>query len=85
MPQSANQAPTGAWELPGDLMMLRKTVARFMEREIRPVEERQPHDACMLPDGDLAKLQEKARALGLWCLASPLQFGAFGCDPPNVI
>ena len=81
LPPSASQAwsvPTGAWELPGELVMLRETVARFMEREARPVEERQPHDAYRLPDGDLARLQEKAGALGLRCLASPSRFGGGG-------
>jgi len=70
--------PTGAWELPEELAMLRETVARFMEQEVRPAEERQPHDCYCLPDADLLPLQEKAKALGLWCLASPEVYGGGG-------
>ena len=66
---------TGAWELPEDLRMLRETVARFMQKEVSPLEERQPHDAFALPPDDLARLQEKAKALGLWCPASPAEYG----------
>ncbi len=70
--------PTGAWELPEELCLLRETVSRFMQNEVRPVEERQPHDAYALPVGDLEMLQQKAKALGLWCLASPADYGGGG-------
>ena len=75
---AADSAPLGAWQLPDELVMLRKTVARFMENDVRPVEERQPHDCFKLPDADLAALQGKAKALGLWCLASPKEYGGGG-------
>ena len=74
----ADGLPTGAWELPEELRMLRETVQRFMTREVRPVEERQPHDSYALPEDELARLQDKARALGLWCLASPAEYGGGG-------
>lgn len=70
--------PTGAWELPPELEMLRDTVVRFMRDEVAPVEARQPHDCYELPNDDLATLQHKSRALGLWCMASPAQFGGAG-------
>jgi acyl-CoA dehydrogenase len=70
--------PTGAWELPEELSILQSTVARFIRDEVRPIEDRQPHDCYELPAGDLAALQKHARSLGLWCLASPSEFGGGG-------
>jgi len=70
--------PLGAWELPEELALLRDTVARFMREEVRPIEEKQPHDCYELPSAELASLQEKAKALGLWCLASPAAYGGGG-------
>ena len=70
--------PLGAWELPEELEMLRKTVRRFMVDEVRPVEERQDHDCFALPEDDLRALQDKAKALGLWCVASPAKYGGGG-------
>lgn len=69
---------SGAWELPDHLVMLRETIGRFMSDEVRPVEERQAHDCYALPAEDLAALREKARAAGLWCMASPEEYGGGG-------
>jgi acyl-CoA dehydrogenase len=70
--------PSGSWELPEELELLQRTVRRFMLEEVRPVEDLQPHDSYRLPEGELARLQEKAKALGLWCLASPARYGGGG-------
>lgn len=70
--------PLGSWQLPEELVMLRETIRRFMQVEVRPVEDRQPHDCFALPAEDLIHLQAKARALGLWCLASPQAHGGGG-------
>jgi len=70
--------PLGAWELPEELTLLRDTVARFMREEVRPIEEKQPHDCYELPQAELESLQQKAKALGLWCLASPAEHGGGG-------
>ncbi|MBM3572581.1 MAG: acyl-CoA dehydrogenase, partial [Alphaproteobacteria bacterium] len=69
-----------SWELPEDLVLLRDTIRRFMREEVRPVEDRQPHDAFALPAEDLEYLQERARQLGLWCLASPAEHGGGGLN-----
>lgn len=58
--------------------MLRDTVRRFMDDEVRPVEERQAHDCYALPHNDLEALRTKAQAAGLWCFASPEQYGGGG-------
>ena len=70
--------PLGAWELPEELTLLKDTVARFMRDEVRPIEEKQPHDCYELPQAELESLQQKAKALGLWCLASPAEHGGGG-------
>ncbi|MCC7045701.1 MAG: acyl-CoA/acyl-ACP dehydrogenase, partial [Alphaproteobacteria bacterium] len=69
---------SGSWELPEELVMLRDTVRRFMREEVRPVEDRQPHDCYALPDDELERLRARARKLGLWCLASPAEHGGGG-------
>ena len=76
--QIADPADSGAWELPEQFVMLRDTIRRFMRDEVLPVEDRQPHDAWALPQADLQALRAKARAAGLWCLASPAEYGGGG-------
>ena len=48
IPDPASAAPTlpsGAWELPRELELLRRSVADFMAREVRPREEGLDFDA----------------------------------------
>ncbi|MCZ4314825.1 acyl-CoA dehydrogenase family protein [Comamonadaceae bacterium G21597-S1] len=70
--------PTGAWELPDELRMLRETVARFMVDEVRPLEDSLPHDSAGAPAEILGPLQDKARSIGLWALQTPRAFGGAG-------
>nr|CAD6630318.1 butyryl-CoA dehydrogenase [arsenite-oxidising bacterium NT-25] len=76
--EAADPSITGAWELPEHFVMLRDTIRRFMTEEVRPVEERQPHDCYSLPPADLEGLRAKAKNAGLWCMASPEQYGGGG-------
>ena len=69
---------SGAWQMPEHLGMLKETVARFMATEVRPLEEKLPHDSYSLPEDVLANLQKKAREAGLWCMASPEEYGGGG-------
>ncbi|MFF3574844.1 acyl-CoA dehydrogenase family protein, partial [Nocardia jiangxiensis] len=69
---------TGAWELPEEFRLLRETVRRFMETEVRPLEDSLAHDVAGLPRAQLLPLQAKARALGLWALQTPEEFGGAG-------
>lgn len=69
---------SGAWEMPEHLVMLRDTIRRFMTEEVRPAEEGQPHDSYALPPDTLEALRVKARAAGLWCMASPEAYGGGG-------
>ncbi len=73
-------AETGGWELPSELVMLRDTVRRFVKNEVRPREDKVEHDAITLPPKDLAALQAKGKELGLWCMASPRQYGGSELD-----
>jgi acyl-CoA dehydrogenase len=68
----------GAWRLPDELADLASTVRRFMDSEVRPLEDTLPHDTTGLPDDLLLPLQEKARRLGLWALSTPAEFGGAG-------
>lgn len=69
---------TSGWDLPEDLVMLRETARRFMRQEVKPEEDKLPHDATELPAEALKPLQARARALGLWQLQSPAEWGGAG-------
>ncbi len=66
------------WELPEELAMLQETVRRFMVQEVKPLEDRLPHDAYTLPPEELRDLQARARALGLWNVQTPSEYGGAG-------
>ena len=70
----------GMWELPEEIRMLRDTLRRFMEQEVKPIEDKLPHDAYTLEPEPLKALQAKARALGLWCLETPAEHGGAGLN-----
>ena len=70
----------GAWKLPDELRELQKVVRRFMETEVKPVEDKLPHDAWLVPPELLEPLRKKARALGLWCFRTPQKYGGAGLN-----
>jgi len=70
----------GAWELPEELAHLRDTVRRFMQKEVKPVEDRLPHDAVACAPEDLNVLQDKAKALSLWQIRTPAEYGGAGLN-----
>jgi acyl-CoA dehydrogenase len=81
MSSSADSSTTGAlgaYELPEELKLLRQTVRDFMAREVRPAEDGENPDAYHLPPEKLDPLRRKAKAAGLWCLASPEEHGGAG-------
>ena len=71
---------TGSWDLPGEYKMLRDTVRRFMEREVRPAEDKLEHDANALPAEVHAGLRKRAREMGVWCVQSPGEYGGAGLN-----
>ena len=75
-----DQSASGSWQLPDELRMLQETVRRFMRQEVKPAEDKLPHDATKLAPEVLKPLQEKARALGLWQVESPAEWGGAGLN-----
>jgi acyl-CoA dehydrogenase len=67
-----------SWELPEELRQIQDIVARFMAAEVKPAEDKLPHDAYQLPSDTLDQLQSKARDIGLWCVRSPVEYGGAG-------
>lgn len=68
----------GSWELPYELRQLQETARRFMEQEVAPEEAKVPHDAYELPADVTKALQAKARAIGLWNVQTPAEYGGAG-------
>ncbi len=69
-----------SWELSEELRQVRDTVRRFMTSEVKPAEDKLPHDAYEMPAAVLGPLQEKARKIGLWCVRSPQEYGGTGLN-----
>jgi acyl-CoA dehydrogenase len=65
------------FELPEDVAMLQKTVRRFVQEELIPLETQVP-EAEDLPAGIKARLEQKAKDLGLWLLDVPQEYGGAG-------
>ena len=70
----------GAWEMPEEYRLLRDNVRRFMAEDVRTAEDQVEHDAYKLPPHLLNPLQDKARAMGLWALGTPEQYGGAGLN-----
>lgn len=71
---------TDSWELSEELRLIRDTARRFMQAEVKPLEDTLPHDAYELPEPALEALQRKARDIGLWCVRSPVEYGGAGLN-----
>ena len=63
--------------IPEDLKLLRKSVRRFVDEELLPLEREhaQSHD---LPDPLRARLQARAKELGFWAFDLPPEYGGAG-------
>ena len=61
--------------LPDELIMLRDQVRRFMREEVKPIEDRLPHDATGCAPEDRARLRAKAEAMGMTRLTVPEEYG----------
>ena len=63
----------------GAVADLQQLVRDFIQKEVIPLERQfADPDLPYFPDDVTRQLQEKARALGLWCLASPKEYGGAG-------
>lgn len=64
--------------LPEELLQIRETTKRFMEKEVLPAEDKVEHDAFELPDVLLEPLKARAKEIGLWSVRSPVEYGGGG-------
>jgi acyl-CoA dehydrogenase len=74
----SNLAEGEEWPLSTELLELRAMVRDFVANEVRPREQTLDPDALTLAPDDLALVQEKAKQAGLWCVASPEEYGGTG-------
>ncbi len=60
--------------------LFQETIRRFVKNEILPVEQKIDPDATEFPPEDLARLQEKTRAMGMFAPGVPEEYGGGGLD-----
>ena len=65
------------FDLPEELQMLKDNLRRFVDTELIPIE-RETNDGTEFLPGVQEKLEEKARALGLWLFDVPEEYGGMG-------
>jgi len=65
------------FDLPEELQMLKENLRRFVDTELIPIETSTLEDNEMKPD-IRAKLEEKAKGLGLWMFDVPEEHGGLG-------
>ncbi|HEY5645734.1 MAG TPA: acyl-CoA dehydrogenase family protein [Pseudomonadales bacterium] len=63
------------FELPEELVLLRDQVRRFMREEVKPIEDKLPHDATGCSAQDRAYLKGLAEQMGLTRLTVPEEYG----------
>ena len=68
------------FELPEELLMIKKTIRQFIDREVMPLERDYRPEGEDMPERLLKPLQEKAKALGFWHLDVPQEYGGAGLD-----
>ena len=71
----------GQWQgyqLPEDLRMLKSTVREFVQSEIVPLERELDPEAISLPEEEYRRLAAKTKAMGLWNLGLPVEYGGGG-------
>jgi len=65
------------FDLPEELRMLKETVRRFVDREIIPIE-REAYEGHKLKPDVRAKLEDRAKEIGLWQFDVPEEYGGLG-------
>src|SRR5258708_7254750 len=68
------------FDLPEELQILRSTVRRFVDKELIPLEREYRPEGEEMPEHLLRPLHEKVKALGLWMLDVPQEYGGAGLD-----
>lgn len=65
------------FSIPEELLMLKRTAKRFVEKECRPLEE-MVEEWDVIPDDILADLTKKSIEVGFWALNMPEEWGGGG-------
>ena len=60
--------------------LIQSTVRKFVKNEILPVESRLDPDATEFPEGQMRRLREKTRAMGMFSPWAPREYGGAGLD-----
>ncbi len=68
------------FDLPEELKILKDTVRRFVDKELIPLEREYRPEGEEMPEHILKPLQEKAKAVGLWMLDVPQEYGGAELD-----
>src|SRR5258706_11193664 len=63
------------FNLPEELQLLKETVRKFVDRELIPLERECRPEGEDMPEPFIKPLQEKAKAIGLWLLDVPQEYG----------
>ena len=66
------------FNLPEELQLLKETVRKFVDRELIPLERECRPEGEDMPEQYIKPLQEKAKAMGLWMLDVPAEYGGAG-------
>jgi len=66
------------FNLPEELQILKETVRRFVDKELIPLEREFRPEGEQMPEHLLKPLQEKVKAMGLWMLDVPQEYGGAG-------
>lgn len=65
------------FQLPEDLRMMKETLRRFIDTEVIPIE-REAYDGHEMVPEIRARLQARARELGIWMIDVPEEYGGMG-------
>lgn len=65
------------FELPEDLRMMKETLRRFIDAEVIPIE-REAYDGHEMVPEIRARLEARARELGIWMIDVPKDYGGMG-------
>ena len=65
------------FELPEDLRMMKETLRRFIDAEVIPIE-REAYDGHEMVPEIRARLEARARELGIWMIDVPEEYGGMG-------
>jgi acyl-CoA dehydrogenase len=68
------------FNLPEELQLLKETLRRFVDKELIPLEREYRPEGEEMPGNFLRPLQEKVKAMGLWMLDVPQEYGGAGLD-----